>query len=86
MARTPEQREELLKRANEVLEKKEKLAAEATAERKVIFDHLKSKYTLKSLAAAKKRLEKLAEEHEKLVDEGEEVLDELEESLEELDD
>jgi hypothetical protein len=86
MTRTPEEREDLLKRANEVLEKKERLAAEATAEKKVIMDHLKGKYDLKSLVSAKKRLEKLAEEHEKLVEEGEEVLDELEEAWEELDD
>ena len=86
MARTAEEREALLKKANEILERKERLAAEAKAEHKVIQDHLKSKYDLKSIAAARKRLEKLKEEHETLVEEGEEVMDKLEEALEELDD
>ena len=86
MARTAEEREALLKKANEVLERKERMAAEAKAEEKVIKDHLKSKYDLKSIAAARKRLEKLKEEHETLVEEGEEVMDKLEEALEELDD
>jgi len=84
MARTPEEREELLRKANEVLERKERLAAEAKAEEKIIKDHLKSKYDLKSIAAARKRLEKLKEEHETLVEEGEEIMDKLEEALEEL--
>ena len=85
MARTSEERTELLRRANEILERKERLAAEAKAEEKVIKDHLKSKYDLKSIAAARKRLEKLKEEHESLVEDGEEVMDKLEEALEELD-
>jgi hypothetical protein len=85
MARTPEEREELIKRANDILERKERLAAEAKAEKKVIHDHLKTKYDLKSIAAARKRLEKLKEEHESLVKEGEEVMNKLEEYLEKLD-
>ncbi len=84
MARTAEQREILLKKANEILERKERLAVEAKAEQKVIQDHLKSKYDLKSIADAKKRLEKLKEEHETLVEEGEEEMDKLEEALEEM--
>jgi hypothetical protein len=84
MARTPEEREELLRKANEVLERKERLLAEAKAEEKVIRGHLKSKYGLKSSSAAKKKLEKLQEEHERLVEEGEEVMDKLEEAMEEL--
>ncbi|GAF71051.1 unnamed protein product [marine sediment metagenome] len=86
MARTSEERTELLKRVNEILERKERLAAEAKAEHKIIQDHLKSKYDLKTIAQAKKRLEKLKEEHETLVEEGEKEMDKLEESLEELDD
>ena len=85
MARTSEEREELLRRANEILERKERLAAEAKAEEKVIKDHLKSKYDLKSMGDARKKLIKLKEEHETLVEEGEEVMDKLEEALEELD-
>ena len=85
MTRTAQEREQILKRANEVLEKKEQLLAEAKAEERVIKDHLKSKYNLKSIADAKKRLKKLKEEHETLVEESEEVMDKLEEGLKELD-
>ncbi len=85
MARSAEERKRLLEKANEVLERKGKLLAEAKAEKKVIEDSLKSKYNVNTLAAAKKKLKKLEEEHEKLVEEGEEVLSELEEALEELD-
>lgn len=85
MTRTAEEREELLKRANAILEKWERLTAEAKAEAKVIKDHLKGKYDLKSIGDAKKRLEKLKKEHGELVEEGEEVMDKLEGKLEELD-
>ncbi|GAG23008.1 unnamed protein product [marine sediment metagenome] len=85
MVRTAEQREILLRKANEILERKERLVAEAKAEQKVIQDHLKSKYDLKSMGDAKKWLGKAKEEHESLVEESEEALDKLEESLEELD-
>ncbi len=85
MTRTAEQREALLRKANEVLERKERLVAEAKAEERVIKDHLKGKHNLKSMGDARKRLEKLKEEHESLVEEGEEAMDKLEEALEELD-
>ncbi len=86
MTRTAEQREALLKKANEILERKERLVAEAKAEERVIKDHLKGKHGLKSMGDARKRLIKLKEEHESLVEEGEEAMDKLEEGLEELDD
>ncbi len=85
MTRTAEQREALLRKANEVLEKWERRVSEAKAEDKVIKDHLKGKHGLKSMGDARKRLEKLKEEHESLVEEGEEAMDKLEEGLEELD-
>ncbi len=85
MTRTAEEREALLRKANEILERKERLLAEAKAEEKVIKDHLKGKHSLKSMGDARKRLEKLKEEHESLVEEGEEAMDKLEEALEELD-
>ena len=86
MARTAEERELLLKKANEILEKKERLLVEAKAEEKVIKERLKTKYGLKTKAAIKKRLEELEKEHKRLVREGEEVLDKLEEGLEGFDD
>lgn len=85
MARSPEERKRLLEKANDVLERKERLLAEANAEEKIIREQLSKKYNLKTIASAKKRLKKLKQEHEELVEEGEEVMDELEKELEEID-